>query len=205
MKWLEKYQEWIVLVVVIIVGISFLILNKWIMSKYLDRAKQASVNKNVSAFLAMIRWSENKAAKSDIERYRTLYGGAFFNSFSDHPYITGEWQGAKLPDAYCRGAGLSNGCKTTAAGGYQFISTTWKNVKSQLGLKDFSPESQDLAAIQLIQNRKALELIETGQFDKAINILRAEWASLPGSSVGQPTNSLIAVRNMYSQNGGNFA
>lgn len=197
-------KNYIVIFVVVLVFIIIIMANKLIYSFTFDKAKKSALNDNVQAFLAMIRYSENKAAKYDIDRYRTLYGGSYFNSFTDHPYISGEWRGAKLSENYCKGAGLSSGCITTAAGGYQFIASTWKSMRDKLGLKDFSPESQDLAAIALINQRGALALVESGEFTKAIEKLKVEWASLPGSNVGQPTNSFLALKQVYLNNGGIF-
>jgi len=195
-------KPYIVVFVTLVAVAIILVMNKLIHKKAFDVAVKSNLNSNVKAFLAMIRWSENKAAKVDSDRYRTMYGGRFFANFSDHPYITKEWLGAKLPDSYCRDAGLSSGCITTAAGGYQFISSTWRRMRDKLGLEDFSANSQDLAAIALISERGALGLVENGEFSKAVNILKAEWASLPGSGVGQPTNSFLAVQNNYLNNGG---
>lgn len=188
----------------IVIGLILLI-NKFIHYNAFKAVSMSSENKNVKAFLAVLRWSENKANVSDESRYRTLYGGTLFSDYSDHPFLTGEWKGAKLPDSYCRGAGLSPGCITTAAGAYQFISSTWKRMRDKLDLKDFSPASQDLAAIQLIKDRKALTFVENGRFEEAVSLLRVEWASLPGSGVGQPTNSLASLASIYLRNGGTLA
>ena len=76
-------------------------------------------------------------------RYDGSANGAEFDDFSQHPGIM-----VQRPD----------GRFSSAAGRYQFTLTTWKEVSRELGLTDFSPESQDRAALHLarkIYNRQA--------------------------------------------------
>ena len=71
-------------------------------------ADQAAVNE--AAFLAMIRQSEGAD-------YTTCYGYSHtISDMSDHPAVTGEWNGMGLSDTMCANAGFSPGCKSTAAG-----------------------------------------------------------------------------------------
>ena len=46
--------------------------------------------------------------------------------------------------------------KSTGAGRYQLLSRWWDAYRKQLGLKDFSPKSQDAVALQQIKERGAL-------------------------------------------------
>ena len=46
--------------------------------------------------------------------------------------------------------------KSTGAGRYQSLSRWWDAYRKQLGLKDFSPKSQDAVALQQIKERGAL-------------------------------------------------
>ena len=55
----------------------------------------------------------------------------------------------------------------------------------QLGLKDFSPKSQDAVALQQIKERGALPMIDRGDIRQAIDRCSNIWASLPGAGYGQ--------------------
>lgn len=65
--------------------------------------------------------------------YNVINGGARFSGFGDHPRTKGA------------------GGTSTAAGRYQFVKGTWDRVSKSLGLPDFSPISQDVAAWWLAQ------------------------------------------------------
>lgn len=161
-------------------------------------------NPNVQAFLAMLRYAENSRALDDAARYSTLYGLKPFFDFSEHPALLG-WGGVALSDAYCVGAGLSPGCVSTAAGAYQIKKSTWIWVRDKLKLPDFSPASQDAAAVFLIKNRGALPDVIAGRFYDAINRVRKEWASLPGAGYGQPERDMARLRDVYANAGGIIA
>ncbi|NDG04091.1 MAG: lysozyme, partial [Alphaproteobacteria bacterium] len=81
--------------------------------------------------------------------------------------------------------GLNPPCFTTAAGGYQFIRPTWQRLRDRLGLEDFSPASQDAAAVELLREVGALDLIEQGDIEGAMKKASKAWASLPGSLAQQ--------------------
>jgi hypothetical protein len=56
---------------------------------------------------------------------------------------------------------------------------TWAGLKKELGLHDFSPESQEIAAVALLDRRGALEEIESGKADsRTLDKLAPEWASI---------------------------
>lgn len=144
-------------------------------------------NQNLQAFLAMIRAAEGTAGPAG---YRTLFGGAVFDSFADHPRRT--------VTARLGGGTISS----TAAGAYQILSRTWDEARAALNLPDFSPESQDIAAAFLIRRRGALRDVMEGRLDVAIVKCAREWASLPGSPYGQPTISSDKARLLFAQYGG---
>jgi len=140
---------------------------------------------NVRAFLALIRYGES----SNTDRaYTTLYGGGQFADLSDHPkqFFT-----------------VADGRRTSAAGAYQITWTTWKWLQATYGIPDFSPASQDFAAVCLIKRRGALADVIAGNFDRAIRKCQNEWTSLPGAM--ESRYSLARARQIIIANGGTYS
>ena len=154
---------------------------------------------NLSAFLFMIRSTEHVYPRDVIgdAAYSIFYGGSKFQSFRDHPVITGEKKGVPLPDAMCVAAGLKPGCVSTAAGAYQLIKPTWVRLRDKLNLPDFSPLSQDRAAVGLLEEIGAVDLIFAGDIEGAIHKASRIWASLPGSSAQQNPKALSYALNRF--------
>lgn len=158
---------------------------------------------NTAAFLAMIRAAEGTSGPNG---YRTLFGGGLFSDFSDHP---------RIAKRFTDQAGRTQW--TSAAGAYQFMAVspipgggstrldTWDRVAARLGLPDFSPASQDAAAVELIRQAGALGDVRAGRFEQAVSKVKAIWASMPGAGYDQPERSLDALRVAYLNNGGTFA
>ncbi|CAM7299836.1 Lysozyme [Escherichia coli] len=130
------------------------------------------------AFLRMIRIGEGTIQE---DGYRTMFTGAKFTDFSKHPNIRYE----------------ANGVVSTAAGAYQFLYGTWRNLQRRYSFPDFSPSNQDLGCIALIAGRKALDVVMQGKISEAIHLCRIEWASLPGSPHGQPTANKKMIMEKY--------
>lgn len=159
---------------------------------------------NIAAFLGMIRQAERTA--DALNPYAVCYGYRHtITDFSEHPAITGEWRGERLPDAMCINAGFGPGCVSTAAGAYQIIRPTWVKVRDALGLVGFGAANQDAAAVELIRRRAALEDVKAGRIAAAINKCRNEWASLPGNYAKQGQRSVSTLVAWYEQNGGTIA
>ena len=177
--------------------------NPWqaVESVYLQNRTERDMSEdNVRAFLDALAWAEGTARAP--EPYRVCYSYKHtIRSFADHPTITGEWKGEPLDSLGPRYAGL----KSTAAGRYQIIVGTWREAKRALGLPDFSPESQDKAAVYLIRRRGALDDVMAGNLQAAVDKCAAEWASLPGSTSGQPQRKFDQLAAVYEGAGGNIA
>ena len=163
-------------------------------------ADQAQIN--VGAFLAMIRRAEGTA---DQAGYNRIFGGATFQDMSDHPR-----QAVQFTDQAGRRL------YSTAAGAYQFMAIsptpagqtkvdTWDRMQRRLSLPDFSPQSQDTAALQLIDDAGALGDVRAGRLDAAVGKVRRIWASLPGAGYAQPEKSMPYLRDVYAAAGGVFA
>jgi muramidase (phage lysozyme) len=149
---------------------------------------------NVAAFLSMIKAAEGTAGANE---YYTLFGGHSTLELDTHPEVRtyGDWTAAP---------GLEY---TTAAGAYQITATTWKRLAAKLGLADFSPETQDRMAVELLREAGALELVKAGRFDDAVAKVAPVWASLPGSphAAKQKTRSRDFVLQAYEGAGGAVA
>lgn len=152
----------------------------------------------LGAFLRAIRIAET--GRDD--GYGIVYGGGSFSDFSNHPAITGEWEGKALPDAFCTAAGFGPGCKSTAAGAYQINLPTWIDLNLNwqwVPLGDFSPDSQDQAAIRILDHDGALQLLDAGDVVGAVRVASRRWASLPGSTAGQGSKSLAWFMTQFAQ------
>ena len=98
------------------------------------------INNQRKAFLDMLAWSEgtdNGRQKTRNHGYDVIVSVSCC-SYSDHPH--------KLVT-------LNPKLKSTGAGRYQLLSRWWDAYRKQLGLKDFSPKSQDAVALQQIRSR----------------------------------------------------
>ena len=147
---------------------------------------------NLRAFLDMIAYSEGTTRVLGSDRgYNVIVGGALFEGYADHPRVL-----VDLPRL---------GIKSTAAGRYQVLARYFDAYRKQLGLPDFSPESQDQIAVQQIRERRALPDIEAGRFANAVDKCRTIWASLPGAGYGQHENRLDRLQAAYEAAGGTLA
>jgi len=105
--------------------------------------------------------------------------GSFkITDFSKHPHVVVE---------------VNSKLKSTAAGRYQILYKTW----TELRLPDFSPASQDLAAVKLFKRRRMLRPLFARDVKLAIRRGNHEWASLPDSPYGQPTHSMAELLVLF--------
>lgn len=110
--------------------------------------------------------------------YAIRNGGSHITDFSAHP-----------------GPGFGPGGTSSAAGRYQFTHGTWQEVAKELGLTDFSPQSQDRAAWHLAAREYRAktgrdlmaDLQAGGHEDQIAEALSGRWSSLPGGKHPQLT------------------
>ena len=141
------------------------------------------INNQRKAFLDMLAWSEGPITdvrKPEIMVMTSLQAESYLliTPITPHKLVT-----------------LNPKLKSTGAGRYQLLSRWWDAYRKQLGLKDFSPKSQDAVALQQIKERGALPMIDRGDIRQAIDRCSNIWASLPGAGYGQfehKADSLIA-------------
>lgn len=144
----------------------------------LDLAQKARAQENES----MTAYNNARSALLDTiagtesPGYNVMYGGSTFTDFTDHPRVAHEIT-----------VGPNAGLTSTAAGKYQFLSSTWDRVAAELGLTDFTPASQDKAALHLAaQDYKAatgrnLDAdLAAGNIGNIAKGLSGTWTSLPG-------------------------
>lgn len=124
-------------------------------------------------------------ANSEGADYNVLFGGDTFKNFKKHPNQVRTFKN-------------SNGKteKTTAAGRYQFLNSTWGDVLKGTGVDDFSPTSQDIGALFLIRREGALDDLLEGNLGNVTRKVNNVWASLPGSPYPQPANTEAEFHKM---------
>jgi len=122
-----------------------------------------------------------------------MFGGGTFSDLSRHP------------DRVVRTPGYAS----AAAGAYQFMPPTWERVQRAIGVKDFTPESQNLGLLKLARDRLqpigGLAAITKagGLTPQIVDRLAPEWASLPTlqgqSYYGQPVKSYDEVQKYFER------
>ena len=140
----------------------------------------------VRAFLDVIAKAE--VGTLDESGYQSLVFNGKFSTYAEHPNLL-----------QCGIIGEKEIC-STAAGRYQFLTKTWNDLDLRLGLRDFSPYNQDLAAIELIREKGALPYVEAGDFQTALMLVNTIWAGLPGSPHDQnPIDEFTALQFAYDR------
>ena len=134
------------------------------------------VQPRVRALMDVVSYSEG----SDYNTMVHGKGSVDITDFTKHPNVLVE---------------VNSKIKSTAAGRYQILFGTWQ----ELHMKDFTPASQDLAAVKLFKRRKMLKPLFKGDFEQAIKHGNKEWASFPGSPYGQPTHTMPKLKAVFDQ------
>lgn len=132
-----------------------------IQGKYFPALRWGKPTDNITAMLDLVAWAEGTDSN-----YNMIYTGAKFGDYSRHP--------ARIM--------CSAGICSDAAGRYQFLSTTWGPLADRLKLPDFSPASQDKAAIQLLKDNNCYGAAVRGDVRGVTDRCWTVWASLKSSS-----------------------
>lgn len=148
----------------------------------------------VQAFLAVLRMTEHGRAWVDNpDVYRRHFAGKV-------------WSHAEVakgkPRLIVRAVVKGKTYDSSACGAYQFINRTWDGLLRIYPWLEFNNAvHQDLAAIALIEGRKALTLIIAGKLEEALTktSLSIEWASLPNSPHGQPIVPLATCLAFFAE------
>lgn len=154
-------------------------------------AKLRPMEANLNAFLDMIAFSEGTINYGKKNGYDVIVGGSTFCDYKDHPRKL-----IKLPNL---------GIRSTASGRYQILLKYYDYYKNFLKINDFSPESQDKIAIQMIKEQGAYKDIHNGKIHSAIKKCANIWASFPGSGYGQKENKEGALIDFYLTQGGSLS
>ena len=174
-------------------------------------------DRRITAFLDLIAAAEGTSSspitKSD--GYDIIVSGIDghhrFDDFSSHPFAGGRppilVRAARLAQQAERDA--DTGCllhpskpavtaiRSTASGRYQIVLETWRELAATLHLKLFSPSCQDSAAMELLFQHHADQLLIDGKCAEAVLACYKVWASFPGNDYGQGGRSLDWLITCY--------
>lgn len=162
----------------------------------------ALANANVQAWLRLIR--EGESCPDSDAAYGALYGwnrkngGPTFGDFSTHPRqaIMSPWGWTSAAGAYQAMAKVQGKVKTD----------TWDNARDWFAAHGYqltmAPTDQDLFAVWCTARRGALLAVQEGRIEAAMALCNLEWASLPGSTHGQPTRAAERLLAVYRRFGG---
>jgi muramidase (phage lysozyme) len=175
------------------------------------------VTPRLAAFLDLIAASEGTSSSpiSTADGYDIIVSGVNgpnrFDDFSQHPFAGGR-EPILVRAARTIPAQVANDSQghpqtlpmvsepaihSTASGRYQIILPTWKAIAVHGAYTLFNPQTQDLAALDLISDHKCNAPIFAGDLTTAIHTLSAVWASLPGNLYGQGGRTLAWLQAKY--------
>lgn len=151
-----------------------------------ERAEDV-VSEYQKAFHDLIAYAEGTEGRSK-DGYDVAFGYRIMRSCDRHPNQCTRYGGT---------------C-STAAGRYQFLTTTWSTAARARDLRSFEPDDQERAAAFLIGNIRRVTIpqdraLTASELANALSRLSYEWASLPPNRYGQPTKSVAELRRVYCQ------
>lgn len=168
---------------------------KWLGGK--DSPAKANISASAAAVSPEGRALLDTIASTEANSYDVMYGGKKFSSYADHPRVN-------VPIT----SGPNAGRTSSAAGRYQFLASTWDAQAKKLGLSDFSPANQDIAAYDLaksVYRRKTGRELDSDlkSKDPAVisgigSALAGTWTSLPGGiEQGQGSGRFVSSFNRF--------
>ena len=152
--------------------------------------------KPLAAFLDLVASSEgtthNTATNDDgydviVEG---IHGPNSFADYSAHPFASG-----RAPVIVRTAPTL---LESTASGRYQITLPTWEEISKRRTLGTFSPQNQDMAALELLEQCGAAALVSASKIEAAIEAACETWASFPGNSYGQGGRTLAWLLEEYN-------
>lgn len=163
-------------------------------------AQSSSKSNGIYALLDVIAYAEDTDRNLTDGRtgYNKYYGSQeHFTNSSAHPGIISK---SKYGTVNKFGKVITS----TAAGRYQFLLKTWKNLWKGIpsGNPAMTEANQDVAAIALMKEKgvnPAIVLKDIGSFGNVVSKLNPVWASLPGSPHGQPIVDINTLYDWYRQ------
>jgi muramidase (phage lysozyme) len=128
----------------------------------------------VRAFMRALTVGEGTKGptKSCPDPYRIFYGGSCLEGYT-----------------HTMKAITAGKYTSSAAGRYQFLGNIWKSFATKAGIpvEEFTPQNQDKIIYDELMRRGLDKTLQAGNLDQALQKTNKVWASLPGSSYGQPT------------------
>jgi muramidase (phage lysozyme) len=124
-------------------------------------------NPNVTAFLDAIANAEGLEGRPN-GGYDLGFGYRKIASLAEHPYV---------------GRELTPNGVSSASGRFQFMGHTWGDMKRALGLQDFSPISQQVAALKQLEQLGVLESVARGTVgSRELSRVAQVWASVESAA-----------------------
>ena len=155
-----------------------------------------ALTKPIAAFLDLVALSEGTKHNPNThdDGYDIIVNGIngpnTLADYSAHPFAAG-----RAPIVVRTAPSL---LESTASGRYQITLPTWREITATWSTKLFSPQQQDAAALELLRQCGALNLIDAGKIENAIEAACETWASFPGNSYGQGGRSLAWLLESYA-------
>ena len=150
----------------------------------------------VRAFLDVIAWAETGSMGNASYTVIVFKGGNRIKNFSTHPFVGGGWK-ANQNCAFIRRAG-KRVC-SSASGRYQIMDFNYRSLTQKGIIRDFTPASQDKAAIYYLQQKRVVKDIAFGSFEKAACKVGGHWASFPCNNYRQPQKKMQQLRTVFDR------